>query len=65
MPCGFREFVYRGHTLVPPLAVLDTRMGHFAGSSPMLPIVMKVLLVNEGVWTGKEAVCEGRDGEFL
>ena len=35
--CGGRRGV--GNTFVPPAAVLATRIGHLAGSSPMLPIV--------------------------
>lgn len=37
------------HTLVPPDAVLATRIGHFAGSSPMLPIVT-VLVMGFGMF---------------
>lgn len=61
----FSGVVYRDHTLVPPLAVLATRMGHFAGSSPILPIVMIVLLVYEGVLEYEKTVREERNGEFL
>lgn len=48
------------HTLVPPDAVLATRMGHFAGSSPILPIVIAMGCDVCGI--GKQ---EGNTGSFL
>jgi hypothetical protein len=38
-----------GHTLVPPAAVLATRIGHFAGSSPMLPILIEMGIMCDGM----------------
>lgn len=50
---------------MPPLAVLATRMGHFAGSSPILPIVTIVLCESDGDLGYEEAMREERKQEFL